>query len=57
VARLQSARTAAGYPPPACVDCPACGASVPVGREDHVVLTRDELVRLVAEAVERFGRA
>ncbi len=57
VARLESVRSAAGYPPPACVDCPACGAQVPVSRDDQVVLTRDELVRLVAEAVERFGRA
>ncbi len=57
VRRLEAVRTAAGYPPPVCVDCPACGTSVPLSRGDQVVLTRDELVRLVAEAVERFGRA
>ena len=57
VARLEDARAAAGYPAPACVDCPACGTSVPLARNGEVVLTRDELVRIVAEAVERFGRA
>jgi len=57
VQRLEAARTAAGYPPPACVDCPSCGAAVPVGNGDQVVLSRTELVRLVAEAVERFAGA
>jgi L-fuculose-phosphate aldolase len=57
VARLEDARAAAGYPAPACVDCPACGTSVPLARNGEVVLTRDELVRIVAEAVEKFGRA
>ena len=50
-------RTAAGYPPPVCVDCPSCGTSVAVGSGDQVVLTRSELARLLAEAVERFGGA
>ncbi len=57
VRRLEAVRAAAGYPPPVCVDCPACGTSVPLSRDDQVVLTREELVRMVAEAVERFGRA
>ena len=57
VRRLESARTAAGYPPPVCVDCPSCGTSVAVGSGDQVVLTRAELARLLAEAVERFGGA
>lgn len=55
VRRLEAARTAAGYPPPVCVECPACGSSVPVAEGDQVMLTRAELARLVAEAVERFG--
>jgi L-fuculose-phosphate aldolase len=57
VRRLESARAAAGYPPPVCVDCPTCGTSVAVGGGDQVVLTRAELARLLAEAVERFGGA
>jgi hypothetical protein len=57
VHRLEAVRAAAGYPPPVCVDCPACGTSVPLSRDGQVILTRDELVRMVAEAVERFGRA
>ena len=57
VRRLEEVRAAAGYPAPVCVDCPACGTKVPVARKDEVVLTRDELVRLVADAVEKFGRA
>lgn len=57
VARLEASRAASGYPPPVCVDCPSCGASVPAVRADQVVLRREELVRLVADAVERFGRA
>lgn len=55
VDRLLSLRTAAGYPPPVCVDCPSCGHAVPVANGDQVVLRREDLVRLVAEAVERFG--
>lgn len=57
VQRLEQLRTAAGYPPPVCVDCPTCGGSVPVTEGDRVVLGRDELVSLISEAVERFGRA
>jgi hypothetical protein len=55
VERLEAARTAAGYPPPACVDCPSCGAPVRVAEGEAVVLTREELLRLVADAVERFA--
>jgi L-fuculose-phosphate aldolase len=55
VERLDRMRAAAGYPAPVCVDCPSCGSSVPVSGPDRVMLSRDELVRLVAEAVERFG--
>ncbi len=55
VRRLEEARTAAGYPPPVCVDCPACGTSVPLAGGDQVVLTRAELARVVAEAVEKFS--
>jgi L-fuculose-phosphate aldolase len=54
VERLSAMRAGAGYPPPACVDCPACGHSVSVGGADQVLLPRAELVRLVAEAVEHF---
>jgi len=55
VERLDKMRAAAGYPAPVCVDCPSCGHTVPVSGPDRVLLSRDELVRLVAEAVERFG--
>ena len=55
--RLEAARAAAGYPAPACLDCPACGTNVPLSGNGEVMLTRDELVRIVAEAVEKFGRA
>jgi hypothetical protein len=57
VERLRGLRAAAGYPPPSCVDCPSCGHSVPVGTGDTVILSREALVRLVAEAVERFASA
>jgi hypothetical protein len=50
-------RAAAGYPAPVCVDCPSCGGSVPLTGGDPVVLSREELVRLIAEAVERFSPA
>jgi L-fuculose-phosphate aldolase len=56
VERLRAMRAASGYPPPVCVDCPSCGTSVPLSGDDRVVLSRDELVRLVSEAVERFAR-
>jgi L-fuculose-phosphate aldolase len=52
VDRLASLRSAAGYPPPVC----APGTAVPAA-EEAVVLTRAQLVKLVTEAVERFGRA
>jgi L-fuculose-phosphate aldolase len=54
VDRLMEARATAGYPPPSC-DVPAPAAAPPAGAEERVVLSRAELVRLVAEAVERFG--
>jgi L-fuculose-phosphate aldolase len=57
VERLRSLRAAAGYPPPTCVDCPSCGHPVPLGAGESVVLSREALVRLVAEAVERFAGA
>jgi L-fuculose-phosphate aldolase len=57
VARLELAKAAAGYPAPVCRECPACGTKVPLSGDGEVVLTRDELVRMVAEAVEKFGRA
>jgi L-fuculose-phosphate aldolase len=57
VERLRGLRVAAGYPPPSCVDCPSCGHPVPVGTGDNVILSREALVRLVAEAVERFAGA
>lgn len=55
VARLESMRASAGYPPPACVPCPSCGTSVSVGGEDRVVLSREELLRIVSEAVAHFS--
>jgi hypothetical protein len=58
VARLTEMRARAGYPEPVCAPdgAPAGGAPRTAG-EDRVVLTRGELVRLVTEAVERFGRS
>lgn len=56
VEQLEGLRTRAGYPPPTCVDCPSCGHAVPVaGDADRLLLTRAELARLVAEAVERLA--
>ena len=52
VDRLASLRAAAGYPPPVCA--PGTGSSP---ADEQVVLTRAQLVRLVTEAIERFGRA
>lgn len=51
---LMEIRASAGYPPPTC-DVPLPAGTG--GAEEAVVLTRAELVRLVAEAVERFGGA
>ncbi|HEY3119639.1 MAG TPA: class II aldolase/adducin family protein [Vicinamibacteria bacterium] len=58
VDRLMEARASAGYPPPSC-DVPGApvAAAPTAGGDDRVVLSRAELVRLVAEAVERFGGA
>ena len=59
-ARLEAARVGAGYPPPSCVVCPAYGRSATAGAatgDSPVVLSRDELTRLVREAVERLGGA
>lgn len=55
VARLQAMRAAAGYPPPVCALAGAAGASCPVADPGRISLSREELVRLVTEAVERFG--
>ncbi len=52
VDRLAGLRAAAGYPPPVCAPGPG-----PAPGDEPVVLTRDQLVRLVTEAIERFGRA
>ena len=58
VDRLMEAGASAGYPPPSC-DVPGAGeAAAPTAAgDDRVVLSRAELVRLIAEAVERFGGA
>ena len=62
VERLAGLRAAAGYPAPVCGVCgqpgspgaaPAQPAAAPVS--DSVTLSREELVRLVADAVARFG--
>jgi L-fuculose-phosphate aldolase len=55
VSQLEAMRVPAGYPPPSCVDCPSCGTTIPLASGDRVVLSRGELVRLVVDAVERFG--
>jgi len=55
VSQLEAMRVTAGYPPPSCVDCPSCGGRIPLQGGDRVVLSRGELVRLVVDAVERFG--
>ena len=57
VARLEAMRAAVGYPPPACTECPSRPTFTPAAEGDRLVLTRDELVRLIAEAVQRFGGA
>jgi L-fuculose-phosphate aldolase len=57
VERLERLRTGAGYPPPVCVDCPSCGGSVPMAEGDTVVLTREQLVGLISDALQRFGQA
>jgi L-fuculose-phosphate aldolase len=55
VDRLAALRAAAGYPPPACAPS-GPGAPAPAG-DEPLVITRAQLVELVAEAVRRFGRA
>jgi len=55
VEKLRELRIRAGYPPPVCVDCPDCGCPVPVSEGDKLVLTREELIRLVADAVEQLS--
>ena len=55
VEKLRDLRIKAGYPPPTCVDCPDCGCQVPVAEGDKLVLSREELIRLVAEAVEQLS--
>lgn len=52
VDRLAALRASAGYPPPVCAP-----GEPPPAPGDAVVLTRAQLVRLVTEAIERFGRA
>jgi L-fuculose-phosphate aldolase len=56
VARLEALRTSAGYPPPVCSAVASGTASCPAADPGHVLLSRQELVRLVTQAVERFGR-
>jgi L-fuculose-phosphate aldolase len=57
VERLLAQRSAAGYPPPSCAPS-AAGAALqapaPAGA-DEVRLSRAELARLIAEAVEQLG--
>jgi L-fuculose-phosphate aldolase len=55
VSQLEAMRATAGYPPPSCVDCPSCGSTIPLESGDRVMLSRGELVRLIVDAVERFG--
>jgi L-fuculose-phosphate aldolase len=56
VERLTALRARSGYPPPVCE--PEAGPGVPPGRPDapsgSITLSREDLVRLVADAVERF---
>jgi L-fuculose-phosphate aldolase len=60
---LLAARTASGYPPPACAPgmeaapIAARAADPTAGTDGTVTLTRRELVRLIEDAVERFGGA
>lgn len=57
VARLTGLRERAGYPPPVCepgAPAPAVTSEPAAAAGGPVTLSREELVRLVAEAVERF---
>ncbi len=59
VEELMAARAAAGYPPPACaIDAgtPVAAASFGTAPSSTVTLSQAELVRIISEAVERFGR-
>ena len=49
VSRLQGLREAAGYPPPSCLECPVRGEAAVKAADGQVVLSRDELVQLLAE--------
>jgi len=55
VERLLGAQGASGYPPPVCLSDLPKPASGAVDGKDAVVLSRSDLVRLLSEAVERFG--
>jgi len=63
VERLAGLRSAAGYPPPVCGVCgqpaaaPSSGPRQPSAAHvsDSVTLSREELVRLVSDAIARFG--
>ena len=60
---LLAARTEAGYPPPACAPGMEAAPGLSPGgiggtsSDGTVTLTRRELVRLIEDAVERFGGA
>ena len=56
VARLVASRARSGYPPPVCEPdaAPAAGPGLASAAPGSITLTREALVRLVAEAVERF---
>jgi L-fuculose-phosphate aldolase len=56
---LLAARTQAGYPPPACApgDAPAPPPAIGAAADGGVTLTRQELARLIEEAIRRFGGA
>ena len=53
VSELEAMRATADSLPRACVHCPSRAAL----EADRVVLSRAELVRLVVDAIERFGGA
>jgi L-fuculose-phosphate aldolase len=55
VSRLLGLREAAGYPPPSCLECPVRAEAAVKAADGQVVLSRDELVQLLADAVRRFG--
>jgi len=57
VSKLEAMRSAAGHPPPACAKDPAGIGPAQTSTDDKVVLSRTDLVQLVADAVKRFGGA